>query len=725
MMTPTAAAVRSLFAVAVVAVLLRPAHSQEFFANYTQCFSPDEIAGLGITPLPPSKRPTSIMIDTNLWNSHHVISEVARLLLVEAMGYTTDFVEHYGEEDALLHAATGIADINLEVWEDENVPAYRKYVVEDGTVTNLGYSGYEGMEGWYVTEASTTGNYSAKLYDFWRSFKTGDDVFADFPTYPTTSPDNYVEGQEPFVPPQCVNATCIEFWGDAAEVTSGFVEAQIVSLGLPVVVVYTGEELWYQVTEAIESSPAVFLWWQPSVLESTGAIKRVQFPASSIECISKNAGASDGSDGVDCDFLQKRLLKVAATRMYDDLTLVDALNFLRSVHMTRSQMNAVLDEVGPDEDVAATTAACHWLRNNTDVWRPWVFNHGVEAATPSSAAQTAFMTLASLSVVVTAALMAVMSKHRHHPVVKASSYQLMMVVGAGCLMSPAAVFLLAEPSEARCRAQDAIFSVSFTAAVSALVLKSWRVTRVFLSTKIQRSAVTSDRRVIAAVAAAVAVQGAVLLLGAFAGDSGHAVATTVDQSNSVLRAGDTAGGADVGRLGPAVQSTMCTDYSTGWAAVSLAIKGVLLLVGVFVAFVSRQLPRGFSEAKSVSVTIYSVAMGAVVTIPLIVSTHDVGVDFAARSSFILLFSSCTTLSVFGPRCYYVFAGMPSDYLETRIFKDSKQPRSGGASATRAPVGSFSRPAKSISVAPAPAPAPPARLGSTEHTTLQLPPIRGN
>ncbi|KNE65245.1 hypothetical protein AMAG_19447 [Allomyces macrogynus ATCC 38327] len=214
--------------------------------------------------------------------SANVTTYVAALLLQDVMGVNVSLSEYDDEEDTFGRIATGRVDANLETWPNARVALYQQYVVQLGAVEDLGLVGYTGKSSWYLPTSAVNANPS-KIFDSWRSYYRAD-VLALLPLAGTTTPARKPDGSwlcdtatfpyctnGMFVPPQCQGnpaTPCREFWSILPTLSPGSNEQRIISLNLPLVVVYLGYDFLPAVQScAAQGSACIFYYWKPETLE--------------------------------------------------------------------------------------------------------------------------------------------------------------------------------------------------------------------------------------------------------------------------------------------------------------------------------------------------------------------------------------------------------------------------------------------------------------------------
>jgi hypothetical protein len=120
-------------------------------------------------------------------------------------------------------------------------------------------------------------------------------------------------------------------------------------------------------------------------------------------------------------------------------------------------------------------------------------------------------------------------------------------------------------------------------------------------------------------------------------------------------------------LRPARNYYQCETNSTfiGFAATSLVIKGVLIIIGVILCALVRKIPDGFNEAKYIAFAIYNTLLIVLVFVPIIINgAGDREFTFYIRSFGILILSTTNCVLIFGPKVFMILTRGDQDEVKT-------------------------------------------------------------
>jgi len=224
-------------------------------------------------------------------------------------------------------------------------------------------------------------------------------------------------------------------------------------------------------------------------------------------------------------------------------------------------------------------------------------------------------------------LAALVLRHRQHAVIRSAtpSFCLLTILGA-VLMLLSNIFHTSVESDSHCQAQVWLLSLGFTMLFSALFIKTFRIWKIFHSTKKLVVVKLKDRDLLLAVAAFLLTD--VVINSAWAGVTGM-------QAHVVVH--------DVNR--PALNELTC-DYSdaSAYLFAHVGVKGALLLVGMYLTYLVRNTPSQFNESTYIGVCIYNVSVLVCFLVPLL-ATGVAGREQYLLRAFALMLVAFSTVSI--------------------------------------------------------------------------------
>jgi len=126
------------------------------------------------------------LLEANEWASHRLTTLIAAILLREHAGYGVDInlvasgsgvYERLAKQafegealEELVSSGTHHGYMNLEVWASGQRDSHREWVANRGIVQDLGYVGYDGRSGWFVSESFARNPAFATSPEFYRAY---------------------------------------------------------------------------------------------------------------------------------------------------------------------------------------------------------------------------------------------------------------------------------------------------------------------------------------------------------------------------------------------------------------------------------------------------------------------------------------------------------------------------------------------------------------------------
>ena len=219
----------------------------------------------------------------------------------------------------------------------------------------------------------------------------------------------------------------------------------------------------------------------------------------------------------------------------------------------------------------------------------------------STSEETGMRVLAGLASLCLLAAMAFLYRTRGVAKVKAASPLFLFFILVGCQLALIGVLLpvAQQPSShsSTCGAYAFTLSVGFTLAVSSLVVKTWRIARIFDRRKI-RVRVITDRTLLVPVAAVVTID--LVLNCIWLGVDPLLPSDFVSSSNALLH------------------YTACSSTNTLlWYSLMFVPKGMLLAYGVVLASQVRNVPVAFNESKWIGLAVYNIAFCSIILLAIL------------------------------------------------------------------------------------------------------------
>jgi glycine betaine/proline transport system substrate-binding protein len=287
-------------------------------------------------------RGETIRIAVNPWTGSAVNANVAKILLERELGYRVELVE-IDENSQFPAIASGEIDASLEVWPSGHAADIIRYIegrrggfLRDGGIVNAGDLGIVGNIGWWV------------------------------PTYvverrPELARWQGLKGREEAVGGEFV----------AGDPTFVSYDTEIIeNLGLDLQVVNTGSER--ALIRAIDRAyrrrePVLAYFYTPHWAHQRYELTEVQLPAYDEEC--EEAARERDGEGYDCDYANDVLFKMRWLGLEDKAPA--AARFIEKFNYTTEDQQEIAFQVDA-RGVPIERAAAQWIRENADVWRPWV-----------------------------------------------------------------------------------------------------------------------------------------------------------------------------------------------------------------------------------------------------------------------------------------------------------------------------------------------------------------
>ncbi|KAE9249942.1 hypothetical protein PF002_g5035 [Phytophthora fragariae] len=300
----------------------------------------------------------------------------------------------------------------------------------------------------------------------------------------------------------------------------------------------------------------------------------------------------------------------------------------------------------------ATSRSCQWIADNSRIWSGWIdtmpecdstfYNYNVSQcdsdaqrtvqyfwSLPSAqnllfstecsggvtlpedvkidceympTSSPTFAALAVLSVIVASLLLVaafLVYKHRSAPIVKRSQFEMLeLMIFGGFFTTGAAMAYAGQPSRLLCGIRPILVCMGFTTIFGALVMKSLRVYRVFMKSSMKRVKVTLFR--ILKMLAIFYVGDLVIFVGWYAADFPEPTVTTVEASE----------------FRGTVDRMSCNSSSFISTALLIFWKAILLVLGLYLPFLIRNVSVEFQESPWIFGSVVVVLVGCLLIMPM-------------------------------------------------------------------------------------------------------------
>jgi glycine betaine/proline transport system substrate-binding protein len=284
----------------------------------------------------------TVRIAVNPWTGSAVNANVAKILLERELGYTVDLVE-IDENSQFPAIASGELDASLEVWPSGHAADINRYIegrrggfLRDGGIVRGGELGLVGNIGWWVPTYLVERNPELAR---WQGLKGNEDLVGG----------RFVAGDPTFV---SYDTEIIE------------------NLSLDLSVVNTGSEraLINAIDEAYRRrEPVLAYFYRPHWAHQRYDLTEVRLPPFDDEC--EEAAREHDGEGYDCDYADDVLFKMFWLGLEDKAP--EAFRLLEKFRFTTEDQQQIAFQVDA-ERVPIEQAAQRWIRENPEVWRPWL-----------------------------------------------------------------------------------------------------------------------------------------------------------------------------------------------------------------------------------------------------------------------------------------------------------------------------------------------------------------
>ncbi|KAE8970446.1 hypothetical protein PF001_g27112 [Phytophthora fragariae] len=219
---------------------------------------------------------------------------------------------------------------------------------------------------------------------------------------------------------------------------------------------------------------------------------------------------------------------------------------------------------------------------------------------PTSSPTFAALTVLALIVVVLLVVaIIVVFKQRDAPIIRRSQYEmLLLMIFGGFFTTGAAIAYAGRPSRFLCGVRPVLICMGFTTIFGALVIKSLRVYRVFMRSAMKRVKVTLFR--ILKILSIFYVGDIVIFVAWYGADFPEPTITTEEATE----------------FRGTVDRTSCSSSSFIFTALLIFWKAILLMLGLYLSFLIRNVSVDFQESPWIFGSVVVVLVGCLVIMPM-------------------------------------------------------------------------------------------------------------
>ncbi|XP_071805082.1 metabotropic glutamate receptor 4-like [Asterias amurensis] len=232
-----------------------------------------------------------------------------------------------------------------------------------------------------------------------------------------------------------------------------------------------------------------------------------------------------------------------------------------------------------------------------------------------------------------------MIRHRHHPLIKATSRELSAVNIVGITLAFVAVFpLLSTPSPGICGLAKTLYVVSFTVMYAPFFLKVNRIYRIFDSSKksAKQPRFTESTAQLVIVAILIVIQFIIIIISALVEQETWTSEQDLYGKTQRFK----------------TRNVFCKFGAAGIVA-SMSYNFLLLLACCFFAYKARNVPGNFNEARFYVISIYTNMLPIAAAVPLFLYAEQV-IHIAVAVCLMPIFNGYVTLLVvYIPKLYVI------------------------------------------------------------------------
>ncbi len=203
-----------------------------------------------------------------------------------------------------------------------------------------------------------------------------------------------------------------------------------------------------------------------------------------------------------------------------------------------------------------------------------------------------------------------------------------LIAGGAAMVAVSCVLVVLPRTPGSCAGSVWLFHIGFSLAFGALFTKNWRLSRIFNNVELRAISI-SNEQLLAGLGGLIAVD--ITLLSLWTGVQPFSV--------------------------PAYSDVLCLSGSSasggeGFISALLALKGALVIWGIYLVYQVRDVPSAFNESRHLALAVYNAALSAAVYVAIYFSLRDyfsptamMRVEWAMK----LVVGSATLGIIFGPK----------------------------------------------------------------------------
>jgi gamma-aminobutyric acid type B receptor len=225
-----------------------------------------------------------------------------------------------------------------------------------------------------------------------------------------------------------------------------------------------------------------------------------------------------------------------------------------------------------------------------------------------------------------------------HPVIKSSQPMFCIVFATGCaLICLQILTFLGEATDATCALRNWLFNCLFTLAFGSIFAKTWRVWRVFSNTHLKKIRLTN-------------MDTLKVMLILFAAE---AIVLTLGQIISPYKATTEQWEFAAGRY---IDVKICKSDTGEWHLLTMAYKVVLVFIGCYLSWTTRNVDNAFAESKYIMLAIYQIAIYGLVAAVVAGGDTAIQTTLTVQTVCCVFGAICCVCSVFLPKFLLIQSG---------------------------------------------------------------------
>mmetsp|Transcript_2777 Transcript_2777/g.5792 ORF Transcript_2777/g.5792 Transcript_2777/m.5792 type:complete len:1366 (+) Transcript_2777:83-4180(+) len=225
-----------------------------------------------------------------------------------------------------------------------------------------------------------------------------------------------------------------------------------------------------------------------------------------------------------------------------------------------------------------------------------------------------------------------------HPVIKSSQPMFCIVFATGCaLICLQILSFLGEATNTSCALRNWLFNCLFTLAFGSIFAKTWRVWRVFSNTHLKKIRLTN-------------MDTLKVMLILFAAE---AIVLTLGQIISPYEATTEQWEFAAGRF---IDVKVCKSETGEWHLLTMAYKVVLVFIGCYLSWTTRNVDNAFAESKYIMLAIYQIAIYGLVAAVVAGGDTPMNTTLTVQTVCCVFGAICCVSSVFFPKFLLIQSG---------------------------------------------------------------------